>query len=354
MKKVDVNGEIYQLSDDLNEFQLEMYIHLIDWKRKHISMDSGTYRGQKYDAILPDSIDRNGTSPLIYPGIAETFNAHRKKNVFRLHKHFYHMASSQAANINLFLRILSYPAVNFILQELKSDFASLAMNELDSGYCVEFWNGNFDDKQSDDHGPLGDKTAMSGTDADMAIAYYNHQGELCLWLIEHKLTEKEFTTCGGYRSENRKKENADGLSNYNCEKSFPEILRRKELCYYHGKRKYRYWDITQTHKTFFLNHDHFDSCPFKGGINQLWRNQLLALAIEDDTKQPYQKVYFSVVRHPENIALLDTLKDYRNLIEGNERFFCFTSKDVLCAAEKHADKSLEAWIRWYKELYKLS
>lgn len=55
-------------------------------------------------------------------------------------------------------------------------------------------------------------------------------------------------------------------------------------------------------------------------MNQLWRNQLLALAIEQ-RKDPFEKVTFSVVKHPRNRALDATLADYRRLIGDTERFF---------------------------------
>lgn len=45
-----------------------------------------------------------------------------------------------------------------------------------------------------------DHNPVSGTDADIAVAYRDYDDDLCLWLIEHKLTEKEFTSCGGFRS----------------------------------------------------------------------------------------------------------------------------------------------------------
>lgn len=347
-------NETYSLPRNLNAFQHELYTHLIEWKWKNITTDAGTFGVKKYNAILPDWIKRDETSPLIYSGIAGELKAHRQKNPFRIHKHFNHMASSQAANINLFLPILNHPEVNSILSVVKPDFSLLATDKLDKGYCIEFWGGNFDNGTGDTTGLLGDKTTQSGTDADIAITYHNHEGELCLWLIEHKLSEKEFTTCGGFRSENRKKENEKGLANYDCEKSFSEILRQKERCYYHDKREYRYWDISQKHEGFFVNHDHFESCPFKGGMNQLWRNQLLALAIEDDIQQPFRKVYFSVVRHPENRSLDKTLEQYEKLIGKNERFFCFTSKDVLTAVDAYADSVLTDWSKWYKSLYNVS
>ena len=51
---------------------------------------------------------------------------------------------------------------------------------------------------------MNDHSKQAGTDADVAIAYYNTEDKLCLWLIEHKLSEREFTECGAYKSKANK------------------------------------------------------------------------------------------------------------------------------------------------------
>jgi hypothetical protein len=38
----------YRLPRTLSDFQRDLYVHLIDWKRKHITSESGNYRGQVY------------------------------------------------------------------------------------------------------------------------------------------------------------------------------------------------------------------------------------------------------------------------------------------------------------------
>jgi hypothetical protein len=86
-------------------------------------------------------------------------------------------------------------------------------------------------------------------------------------------------------------------------------------------------------------------------MNQLWRNLLLALAIEQDERQPYKRVAFAVVRHPRNRALQGTIDDFKSLIGGNSRFTTLTSGDVITAALAHADADLRLWITWYRELY---
>ena len=122
------------------------------------------------------------------------------------------MASSQAANLNLFLPIVLNPNASAVFAKLKPDFARLAVSQLDHGFRIEFWD--------EPYGNLHDKSKAAGTDADIAIAYYNHRDELCLWLIEHKLTEAEFTTCGGAKRPRKR-------PMHDCSKSFAEILANK-------------------------------------------------------------------------------------------------------------------------------
>ena len=88
-------------------------------------------------------------------------------------------------------------------------------------------------------------------------------------------------------------------------------------------------------------------------MNQLWRNQLLGLSIEQDERQPYQHVTFSVVKHPRNTYLDQSLADYKDLTANNPKFSAFTSKDVLDAAAGLSDPELDKWIAWYRDLYAL-
>jgi len=344
MKIETINGKKYRLPNKLNDFQKQLFVHLINYKWKYITKEGGVYKGVTYDAILPKSLHQD--FPIIYPEILEDFKEHRREEnyPFKLHPHFNHMASSQAANINLFLPILLSPRANEILPLLKSDFKELAVNELYKGFRIEYWDGN----SNKEKGLLGDHTSVAGTDSDIAIAYYNHKNELCLWLIEHKLREDEFTECGGATSKGRE-------PLHNCNKTFSEILENKDLCYYHSgiKCKYEYWNITQKHKDFFANNDCSDSCPFQNGMNQLWRNQLLGFAIEQDEKQPYKEVSFSVVHHPDNHTLDKSINEYKKLVANNPKFSSFTAKDVIDKAITDEDKEIGKWVVWYKELYKV-
>ncbi|ORC38342.1 hypothetical protein B4O97_00875 [Marispirochaeta aestuarii] len=336
MRIQKIDGQDYKLPNNLNNFQLEMYVHLINWKWENITKDPGHDRGIEYDAILPERYAEN--LRVLHRDLVSRMMEHHDRFPFRIHKYFNHMASSQAANINLFLPILLNPGANEIIRKLNPDFARLATDKLDHGWRIEYWD--------EPTGALNDKSAMAGTDADLAIAYYNHNDEPCLWLIEHKLTEKEFTKCGGYKSKGR----TDKIR-HDCTRNFREIMESKDSCYYHDICGYRYWDISEIHRDFFVNHAKHEECPFQGGMNQLWRNQLLTFAVEQ--QGTFMHAHFSVVRHPRNTALDASIKDYIDLIGNNSKFSIFTSRDVIQAAETLRNNSLKEWADWYRTLYKL-
>lgn len=346
MKIQSIHGKDYRLPGNLNSFQEDLYVHLINWKWRHITTEEGRFGAVAYDAILPDRYAHAEAMPHLHSSVLSHLAAHRKRNPFRIHPHFYHMASSQAANINLFLPVLHHAGVSDILGRIKPDFASLATDQLDHGYCLEFWGSNFRSDAAD-RGPLGDKSGSHGTDSDLAIAYRNHEGALCLWLIEHKLTEKEFTPCSGPRSKDR------DHARHHCTNSFAEILRDKQACFHHDFNKRKYWSITERNRDLFVHHANHAQCPFQGGMNQLWRNLLLALALEQDNEQPYAHATFSVVKHAANPHLDESLDAFKALIANSSKFSVFNSDDLLQAAEAMQDGALSNWARWYRDLYML-
>ena len=341
MKVYTVNGHDYRLPGGLNDFQRQMYVHLINWKWQHLTREPGMdIKGNVYDAWLPPAFVAEYR--ILYPPIGDAVHRHKAKYPFREHSYFHHMASSQAANFNLFLPILLHPRAADVLRQVKLDFARLATEELDHGFRVEF----------KDKPPTvaGDTPVIANADADIAIAYYNEAGELCLWLIEHKLTEKEFTTCGGYAA-------AKGSPTHDCSKSLAEIIAAPELCYYTYPCCYRYWAATQQHTSFFAHPAPCSGCPFRGGMNQLWRNQLLASSVEGSQAwAPYKHAFFSVVVHPDNHALDNTIATYKSLIADDpdparRRFSTLTSAAFVRAAAALNDRELNRWVDWYSGLY---
>ncbi len=329
------DGEDYFLPSQMNDFQRDLYIHLAKWKRAHHVEEPGYFKGQPNDLIFPDSVD---DYLHIFPSIREKVQTLR----FKKHKFFRHMASSQAACINLFVPILQYPETAAqILRAIKPDLAAIAIGELDEGYQLEFWGEPYCDHPK---GFLNDHTPATGTDADIAIAYHDRSGNLNLWMIEHKLSETEFTICKAATSKGRTRE-------HRCETA-RDVYEDPGLCYYHSGKSYRYWEVTKEAASLFPVSRFPDNqgCPFKGGLNQLWRNQLLALVIEKQQK-PFRKVYFSVVHHPGNKRLESSIRQYKQLLDNTDRFFEFASSDILNAAQLDQYPELAEWANWYQELY---
>jgi hypothetical protein len=324
----------YKIPSMLTPFQLSMYMHLINWKWKNITRKPGYYNGIKYDAILPVDL-KEQFYPLYRPLLKDLQN-----HKFKAHKHFgSHMASSQAACLNLFLPILQdIKTANTIFPKINTQFKELATDYLEGGFQFEFF-----DKEN----PLNDHNDAAGTDSDVAIAYYDTTGTLSLWLIEHKLTEDEFNTCGGYKSKGN-------ITKSNCENG-SLIMNYHSKCYYDYHCGYKYWDLSDRSQLYELQNNLLNNiksrnnCPFIDGKNQLWRNQLLGIAIKE--KGPFQKVHFSVVRHEDNDELNSTISAYQRILREGEVFSTFTSSDIIHEARLINDKFIKDWEEWYSELY---
>src|SRR5204863_192323 len=98
MKIEKINGIDYRLPGSLNSFRRSLYVHLIHRKWEKITKEAGysKHKGQSvsYDAILPAAIAKDLS--IIYRPIREELRRHHRKNPFRMHTFFNHMASSQA------------------------------------------------------------------------------------------------------------------------------------------------------------------------------------------------------------------------------------------------------------------
>lgn len=340
MEKV-VNGDIYYIPSNLTPEQEAIYCHIIDWKRKNITAKRGVYKGKEYDAILADN---TSVPAMIYtPLIRQLEEMQKGEFAYKPHKFAHHAVSSQTACINLFMPLLLSDEANDILQKIPgcpSDFKEIARKELFKGFCFEYWGQDI--KQG--KGVLNDHSSQAGTDADVAIAYNNMNGELCLWLIEHKLSEKEFTECGAYKS---KAEEANKVTE-NCKKcNLTAIAANPQKCYYHIKG-YKYWEYLRHNIERYQGETEIKGCPFRRGLNQLWRNQMLAFALKET--KTYQNVTFSVCHHANNTMLKHSIDQYKALIDNDRMFSSFTNYDILNAINTD-DPKLRMWKQWYEEVY---
>lgn len=336
--------EAIENREPYEKFRDRVYGYILAYRNEKIEPKGcGMYNGKENPYVLPEELWDIDVPAMLYSPIKETV-IEIQNSEFRYKPHLFaykHIASSQTACVNLFVPVLESPYANDILKRISccpSDFHHLDRGYLYHGYRFEFWDSTDENAK----GLLGDHSKQAGTDADIAIAYRNNNGDLCLWLIEHKLTEKKFTECGGYKSTaNKHKEVC-----MRCD--LADIMTNPSLCMYHGQKHYNYWNIMEDSGIDFYGGRYCgDGCPFRGGMNQLWRNQLLAMALEKEGI--YKDVYFSVVHHPENHYLKKSINTYHLLTSNSPKFSSFKSSELIDAAS--VDSNLIDWVVWYKNVY---
>jgi hypothetical protein len=320
----------------MNKFQEKMYNHLIGYKHSTLKiMEKGILKNKDYDIALPKTM----TYENLYPGIKNSISEVLERD--KEHIYFSHLASSQAACINLFYPILrDTEKRDLILKEINQNIHKI--------YDYKF---EFRDIEKDYLG----EGPTHGTDADVAIFYRDDQNRECLWLVEHKLTEDGFTNCNAHTSNGRQKHHRCDITK--------DIINNPDLCYYHDTKKYKYWELTNSKTSVYdveLLKNIEGPCPFTKSLCQLWRNQLMARELEKDK---YYRVDFSVVYYEGNNCLwsigrpvlnsknvrdihLNLLKD-----EFKDRFSTFTIQSILESVEKNASNELGNWLNWYKEKY---
>ena len=325
-----------------SDFQQRVYSFLIKYKKETLEIkDKGIFNhGNEYDCLFPKPYCEEKIPVMLYGEIKKTVeDIQTSKFAYKPHRAAsVQVASSQTACINLFVPILESEYADHILKESKvtpNGFDHIDREQLRKGYCFEYWESSLDGRK----GILGDHNSRVGTDSDVAIAYRNKNNEPCLWLIEHKLTEQVFTTCGGYRSKSNTKK---AYCNSCC---IDDILKDHDKCYYHEHCGYYYWKIMEKYASFFCGEYKSNGCPFRRGMNQLWRNQLMALELEN--RGIFKEVYFSVVSHPENSFLDKTINEYRELIKYSPKFYAFKSDTLVNGAINY----LPDWSNWYKKVY---
>jgi len=122
---------------------------------------------------------------------------------------------------------------------------------------------------------IGDQIGKKGTDADIAVFYTYENNKKGLILIEFKFIEAEFSTCSSYKNKKQIRplcESIDYIEKLVDQKKVDYL--KNYLC---GYNKYDNWQLTKESKA--LNFEKIKSahdCPFRFGLNQLWRNIILA------------------------------------------------------------------------------
>ncbi len=311
----------------MNKFQKDIYAHL------------------KQRFGTGESVWASSKDKLFYEECADDIKLFQQERGFSFHRYVKkpHVASSQAACFNLFMPIMKSNYAVDVLKAVKPDIARVDDSHMENGFAFEYWR---DEPNNDgSKGLLGDHSAQVGTDADFALSYIDSEKNHCLWLVEHKLTEAEFTRCNVVH--NGKHPDEQKL----CRALTVESLIDEPLnCYYSNTKHYKYWEYTKKYIDSFpgLRSRAEVGCPFADGMCQLWRNVLLARAVQE--KYGYEKVYFSVVKPEGNTALNESIEKFKKIVKEGV-FSVFNPSTLVRAAESTPDKALKNWATWYSETY---
>lgn len=325
----------------MENFSEKLIQHLTSYKRSILHVNkSGLYKNKEYEHILAESDLDSNYLPSIRSDATATLEDVKR------HIYFDHLNSSQAACFNLFVPLsldkkLSNEAFTGLIPEFK-ELLDIKFEYSDPKDYLNERKGRNDNKRN------------IGTDSDIAIFYLNIEDEKCLCLLEHKLSEKEFTNCNAVKSKN----------NHNKDKcnDFSQIWSNAENCYYQSGKKYNYWGLTADKNSFFdvnLLSKHLGICPFKGSLQQLWRNMLMVQAIENDPENEIKKTYFGVIYHAENEKLFKlrnftgfdkTDNAFSSTLKRKEKFFTITIQDLIQNIKK-VSNPLPLWLNEYEEKY---
>ena len=127
---------------------------------------------------------------------------------------------------------------------------------------------------------IGDQKGKIGTDSDIAVFYSYDNNKKGVLLIEFKFIESEFSTCTSYSEKEKIKSICDS-DNYYTDLVNPimEGQSEKTAC---GYTQYKNWQLTNEASGFDTQKiKRLCACPFRFGLNQLWRNMLLSKQVAE-------------------------------------------------------------------------
>ena len=305
----------------MDSYNEQVKAQLCKYKEKTLKVPKlGLFRGKPYCHILPDE------------SWEENLWSQKREHILNYAKHRYinwhlgkaHLNSSQILCFNLFFPFM------YNTKPLEPYF-----REHVTGFNK--FSGIMDFEYTD---PLNLLNEPKQTNVDLAMEWLDDDCNLNLFLFEFKYTEDSFGTCSKYN-----KEKCRDLDTYNHPKK----------CYL-ANNKIKYWDeLTQNGQIKIELIVGKGACPFRSGLYQLMRNQLLAHMLEKTGR--YKKVIFGVIYPKQNKALERGVGSIRtvngqkvawcNLINNLDRFLVILLDDLLTSVYAYSNDNL--WKEFIKE-----
>jgi hypothetical protein len=273
-----------------NEWQRDRYAHMSTLNRAAgISFFGRTVAGNSYQHLLPTEFALHNClgDPKTLSAMLQRFAVHKAGDLDRA---LCNTVASQPCCFNLFAPLQrDLPLASELFSKLLRK--AVTVDEVE----IEFTPREADDPAGDES--LGDQSKHGGTDADVAVFFTAAAGQRGVVLIEFKYIEDEFSQCGSYGK--KKLTGTDCTTPGWFAKQIDSDRSPSDGC---GYKRYCNWHLLRASRALSVEAVRaLDACPFRGSLNQLWRNLLLAERVA--TVRKLDEFHFWVLSPAQNKAL---------------------------------------------------
>ena len=343
---------IYQTG---NAWEKKVYRHMAAYlESKGVKRFGETTAGNQYRHWLCDEdAELNFVNPSIYKTTLERFEKHKAGDLKRI---LTNTAASQPYCFNLFVHLSQNPGLaDALFSELLSTKVEIAHIEPEFTPNKLKELSGFEQVLEDES--IGDQSEFAGTDADVAIFYKYGNSQKGVLLIEFKFIEPEFSVCSSYKKKIEAKPICDNPEFFDTLIAKVKTdSKGNPLC---GYTKYQNWNLTSTSTVIDGEKVRQSAqCPFRFGLNQLWRNMLLAERVA--TARGLDRFGFWVFSPKPNDEFLwkerghDVEQLFRHILteKGNECFKKIHLEDIITNLETLIKYETDiTWLTMLKEKY---
>ena len=277
----------------------------------------------------------------IYPAYRDLAEQMVHADVVRLHKQAAHLRSSQTFAFNLFLPFREGRRARL------SELVSATVGTRLSIDRVQFeWvpPGALLGEIAGDR-PVGHEPA---TAADVVLWGRTRSRQPAAVLLEVKLSEVEFTSCGGRESRgNRRKDVCQSASLFMHDPSACYLRRPVRQ-----RRDRRYWEIfARSHgsvRDAFPNADLNGPCPFAYDMQQPMRNLAIARGLEQEGT--VHRAWFALCAHDANPDIAALWSDWSHLLPEPSMAPVLPASAIVRAGEA---EGLTDWAAYMRQRYHL-
>ena len=188
--------------------------------------------------------------------------------------------------------------------------------------------------------PVGDEPA---TGVDVALWGWLENRRRAVVLLEVKLSEGNFTHCGGRTSRGNRRQDVCESAKLFLDDPSPCYLRRP----WRKKRDRRYWEIfSRSHgsvRDAFPNADLNGPCPFAYDMQQPMRNLAIARGLEQE--DTVEQAWFALCPHDANPEIAAHWANWKHLLPDPSMAPSLPASEVVAIGEADGLKGWAAYMR---------